>query len=384
MKQRSGAQGGVVRARGMGALVLGWLAVFSIGGAWAHEGHDHGEEKAPVVAGNQAQRLPDGSLFVPKSAQRSMGILTSPLAETDVARALELPGRVIMDPHLGGRVQAMIPGRIEAAGRHGLPAAGSAVRKGEVLAWVVPAEGAIDRSNQQALLADLKANLSLAERRQARLRELADVVPRKDQEAADTDVLSLKGRIAAVARGLSGREALVAPVSGVLAASNAVVGQVVEPKELVFEVIDPDSLHIEATAYEAIALDRIASATVALGQQVIPLRYIGAPRRLREQALPLLFENHAAGAGLAVPLGQPVKVQVQLKEGMRGLPLAMTALARNTANQVIVWVKVAPERFVARLIQTQALDGAHVLVTGGLQAGERAVVQGASLLTQIR
>ncbi len=146
-------------------------------------------------------------------------------------------------------------------------------------------------------------------------------MPKKDIDAAESEVASLKGRLAAVGGGLSGREALVAPVGGVLAASNAVVGQVVEPKELIFEVIDPDSLHIEATAFDPIPLDQIASATVAVGDQAVPLSYVGAPRRLREQALPLIFENHAAGAGLALPLGQPVKVQVSLKATAQGLPL---------------------------------------------------------------
>jgi hypothetical protein len=67
----------------------------------------------------------------------------------------------------------------------------------------------------------------------------------------------------------------VAPVGGVLAASNAVVGQVVEPKELIFEVIDPDSLHVEATAFDPIPLDQVASATVVVGEQVVPLSYVG-------------------------------------------------------------------------------------------------------------
>ncbi|MPN18848.1 hypothetical protein SDC9_166213 [bioreactor metagenome] len=116
----------------------------------------------------------------------------------------------------------------------------------------------------------------------------------------------------------------------------------------------------------------------------MPLAFVGAPRRLREQALPLIFENHAAGAGLALPLGQPVKVQVQLKSTVSGLPLPATAPARNTANQVIVWVKTAPERFVARAIRSEPLDGLRVLVTGGLEPGERVVVQGASLIAQIR
>lgn len=358
-------------------------------GAGAHEGHDHGDEKkAVLVPGNAPLRLPDGTVFLPKSAQRGMGVLTQALVAADLPRTLELPGRVIMDPHVGGRVQAMIPGRIEAAGPHGLPAAGSKVKKGDILAWVVPASGAIERANQSALQAELKASLGLAERRLARLRELADTVPKKDIDTAESDVASLKGRLAAVSGGLSGREALVAPVSGVLAASNAVVGQVVEPKELIFELIDPDSLHVEATAFDPIPLDQVAAATVAVGegsqQQAIPLSFVGAPRRLREQALPLIFENHAAGAGMALPLGQPVKVQVKLKSTVSGLPLPASALTRNTANQIVVWVKTAPERFEARPIRSEPLDGVRVLVTDGLKAGERVVVQGASLIAQIR
>ncbi len=360
------------------------LLVFSLP-LTAHEGHKHADEKKAMVnLGNAPQRLPDGAVFLPKSAQRSMGILTQPVVDEEMPRVIELAGRVIMDPHLGGRVQAMIPGRIEAAGPHGLPSAGSKVRKGEVLAWVVPSSGQIERSNQSALLAELKASLGLAEKRVNRLHELADTIPRKDIEIAESEVASLRGRMAAVGGGLSNREALLAPVSGVIAASNAVVGAVVEPRELIFEIIDPDGLHVEASAYESLALDEVASATVAIGQRSVPLNFIGASRRLREQALPLIFENHAVGAGLTLPLGQPVKVQVRMKSVVRGLPVPMTALTRNSANEVIVWVKAAPERFVARPVQITPLDGVRGVVTRGLPANERVVVQGASLISQIR
>lgn len=365
-------------------MVALWVACCSVS-AWSHEGHDHGDDKKPpFVTGNSPQRLPDGQVFVPKSAQRGMEVRTVKVAQEQVAQVLELPGRVIMDPHLGGRVQAMIPGRIEAAGSHGLPAAGSSVQKGTILAWVVPASGAIERSNQAALLAELRASLALAEKRLIRLRELADTVPRKEIESAESEVHSLKERLVAVGGGLSGREALVAPVGGVLAASNAVVGQVVEPKELIFEVIDPNSLHIEATAFEPVPLEQVATATVRVHGKSVPLNFIGAPRRLREQALPLIFENHAAGAGLSLPLGQPVDVQVQLKNKVQGIPLPSAALARNTANQVVVWVKTAPEHFSARAVRTEPLDGTRVLVKSGLKEGERVIVQGAGLIAQIR
>lgn len=351
----------------------------------AHEGHDHeGEEKAPLSRGDTPQRLPDGSVFLPKSAQRRMDVRTQPATVRELPRHIELPGKVIIDPHLGGRVQAMLTGRIEPAGRHGLPSAGSRVAKGEVLAWVVPAAGQIERSNQAALLAELKAGRQLAEKRLARLRELADTVPGKTIEAAESEVASLNGRIAALAVGLAGREALVAPVGGILAASNALVGQVVEARELVFEIVDPDSLHIEALAYEPLALDQVAAAGIAIGDRVVPLTFIGASRRLREQALPLLFENHAVGAGLALPLGQPVKIQVRLRSTVRGLPIPQRALVRSPGNEAMVWVKQAPERFVPRPVRSVPFDGVQVMVEDGLRAGERVVVEGAGLLNQIR
>jgi hypothetical protein len=350
----------------------------------AHEGHDHDAAKAEPNLGNTPQRQPDGSVFLPKSAQRQMGVLTAQINKQDLPRVVELPGKVVMDPHLGGRVQAMIPGRLEAAGVHGLPSAGSRAKKGDVLAWVVPSAGQIERSNQNALLAELKSSRQLAEKRLSRLRELADTVPKKEIEAAESEVASLSGRMAAVGSGLNNREALIAPVSGVIAASNAVIGQVVEPRELIFELVDPDSLHIEAMAYEVLQPDQVAAATLAAGERSVSLSFIGASRRLREQSLPLMFENHAAGAGLALPLGMPVKVQVQLKAQISGLPVPMTALSRSQANEVMVWVKLSPERFVPRAVQTTPFDGLRVIVTQGLVAGDRVVVQGANLISQIR
>ncbi len=69
----------------------------------------------------------------------------------------------------------------------GLPGAGQAVRKGEVLAYVLPTTGAIERSNQLAQQAELRAARALADKRVARLKELADTVPRKDIEAAEVE-----------------------------------------------------------------------------------------------------------------------------------------------------------------------------------------------------
>ena len=352
---------------------------------WAGPGHDGGHDAAgidPAATGSGPKRLPDGSVFLPKPAQRQMGVRTLVGQAKQLARSTELSGKVVMDPDAGGKVQALVPGRLQ-AGPRGLPSVGQAVRKGEVLAYVLPSAAPIERSNQAAQLAELGASRNLASKRVARLKELADTVPRKEIEAAESEVASLGARISAVGAGLSARDTLVAPASGVIASANAVAGQVVEARELLFEVIDPMRLRIEALAFDAALAADVGGAFLVVGGQKVPLIFVGASRSLREQALPLAFR--AEGQSLSqLAVGQPVAVVVQSRSQVSGVPMPAAALTRNPANQTIVWVKIAPERFEARVVTIEPLDGATVAVTSGLKAGDRVATQGASLINQVR
>ena len=130
--------------------------------AYAGEGHDHGEA-APAATGNGPKRLPDGSVFLPKTSQRQLAVRTVLTEQKDLPQTVELSGKVIMDANAGGRVQPTQPGRIE-AGSRGLPQLGQAVRKGEVLALVRASAGAIERANQQSQSAELSAQLEQARR----------------------------------------------------------------------------------------------------------------------------------------------------------------------------------------------------------------------------
>jgi hypothetical protein len=361
-------------------LALGLLAATT---AWADDGHGHSHGSAgPAAQANGPARLPDGSVFLPKPAQRQLGVRTVVTEQADLARTVELAGRVVMDPNAGGKVQATAAGRIE-AGPKGLPALGQAVRKGEVLAHVAATTAPIERANQAAQLAELRAARELAAKRVARLKDLSDTVPRREIEAAESELASLSARAMAVGTGLGAREALVAPVSGVIATAQAVAGQVVEARELVFEVVDPARLQVEALAFDAALASDVAGASLAVGQARVPLQFIGAARSLREQALPLAFR--ARGAALsALAVGQPVKVFVQTRTTLKGLAVPAAALMKNPSNQTIVWVKTAPETFEPRVVTTAPLDGVNVAVTSGLKAGDRVVAQGATLVNQVR
>jgi hypothetical protein len=362
-------------------LLTAALLATVVSTSWAGDGHDHGDAP-PAANSNGPKRLPDGSVFLPKPAQHQIGVRTLPIEAGELPRAVELAGKVVMDPNAGGKVQAMVAGRME-AGPKGFPGIGQRVSKGEVLAYVTPSSGQIERANQAAQLAELRAARSLAEKRVARLKELADTVPKKEIEAAESELSSLTERVAAVGGGLSQRDALVAPVAGVIASSNAVAGQVVDARELVFEVVDPQRLRIEALAYDAEVAADVATASIAVGQTRVPLVFLGAAHSLREQALPLMFRGEGPLLG-RLAVGQPLKVVVQTRSKVQGFSVPAASLMKNPANQTIVWVKTAPERFEPRTVTVESLDGANVAVTSGLKAGERVVTQAATLVNQVR
>ena len=89
---------------------------------------EHLDDKADGKPSGLA-RLADGSVNVPKLAQRRMSIRTLIAGFHRGSADRRIAGRVVMDPNAGGRVQAATgEGRIE-AGPNGLPAAGQAVQR---------------------------------------------------------------------------------------------------------------------------------------------------------------------------------------------------------------------------------------------------------------
>ena len=339
-----------LRLAGIGLAMIGALPL--VPAAWAHGDHDHDDTPPPTALLREApRRQADGSVLMPKAAQQQLGLRTQAAQAGSWPQAFELPGKVVMDPNAGGRVQAALAGRVVAGLR--------------------------------AQQAELRAALQVAEHRLARLRELADTVARKDIEAAATEVEGLRARVVALGQGLSRRDALVAPVSGVIASAHVVAGQVVQAGDVLYEVVDPRRQRIEALVRDPAQAQQIGAAHLALGDTSVPLRLVGAARSLRDQALPIAFSGDAqALSGLV--LGQTVKVIAQTREALPGLALPRSALVKGASNQDIAWVQTAPERFEPRWVTHAPLDGSRVRITAGLKAGEQVLTQGANLVNQVR
>lgn len=342
---------------------------------------EHLDGPSVPTTSNSLSRLPDGSVNVPMLAQRRLAIRTTFITEQDAGVTVQLPARIVMDPNAGGRVQTALGGRIE-AGPRGLPVAGQAVRKGDVLAVVAHQPDPIALANQHAALAELRSSLELARQRVKRLEGLEGSVPRKDIEAARAELSGLEARSSAVGASLSTREKLVAPITGVISRADAVAGQFIEPRDVVYEIVDPGRVLVEASTADAALADKLSSASLS-GIPDAELQLIGAARALRDGVLPLTFRLSSKQA-LAVAVGQPVTVLAARKDTTKGYVLPAQAVTRNAANEPVVWIKSGAERYIPQPVQFRPLDAQRVVVTQGLGSDNRVVVQGAPLIAQIR
>ncbi|MHB1358912.1 MAG: efflux RND transporter periplasmic adaptor subunit [Rhodocyclaceae bacterium] len=373
-------------ARTIRQSLAGLIGVLALTAAQAAPGaHGPGGEHlaAPggAVSASGLARLPDGSVTIPKAAQRRMNIRTALSVETSAAATLELPAVVVIDPNAGGRVQTIHGGRVE-AGNQGLATIGKAVRRGEVLGYVRYAGDPYALAGQQAQLAELRARRLVAEQRAARLARLEGSVARKDIDAAQAEAQALVEQERSIGAGIGAREALRSPVAGIVARADAIVGQVVEPRDILFEIIDPQRLMVEASIADPALAGRVAGAALKeVGTAQLTL--VGAGAALREGRLPLRFSVKAKER-LPLAVGQPVSLVVRLNEEIKGIVLPASAVVRNPANEPIVWIKSGAHRFVPQPVRFRTLDAERVVITHGLGADNRVVTEGAALVAQIR
>ncbi|GEP01536.1 efflux RND transporter periplasmic adaptor subunit [Methylobacterium haplocladii] len=364
-------------------LVLG-------GAAFAHGDEDHG---APVQgsaliepaqpASDLAQRLPDGSVFVPKPTQRLLVLRTTMTEKATFHRTVELPGRVIPDPNASGVVQSSVGGRLSPPPSGLFPRLGTRVRKGDVLAFVTPPVQAVDVSDMRQTQGDLDQQTSIVERRVDRFRKLAvtGAVAQTQLDDALAELKGLQDRRASLDRIRQQPEPLSAPVDGVIAQASAVAGQMASPGAMVFQIVDPTRLWVEALSFDALTPAGNATARFADGR-TLSLVYQGAGLADRNQAIPVQFAVKGDTSGLRV--GQFLTVLAGTDAEQSGLALPRAAVVRSGNGQAIVYEHVAAERFEPRQVRVEPLDGANVLVAEGVGAGRRIVTEGAELLDQVR
>jgi len=363
----------------LSVLVFSLSAPLSV---YAGPGHDHGDEAPVASTGDGPKRLATGEVFLPKPAQRQLDLRTQVVQVKPQAKVIEMNGQVALDPQSGGVVQTILGGHFVPVDS-GVPRLGEKVTKGQVLGHVHMHQAPLERSGQQAQIAQINSELTLAKQRLERLTLLSDTVPKKEIQAAEAQVKSLTGQVSALSGGISSREALKAPTSGVVASTAAVSGKVFAEGDVLFEIVNPKVVRVETTWFEPNAVPEFLSAQVRAGEKTLKLNYVGAASSVKNQSLSLVFEARNVD-GPRFPTGQLLTVYGELAEKLDGIAIPSAAVVKNAANQTIVWVKKEPELFEPKVVLTEPLNGVEVLVRSGLTDDERVVVQGSTLINQVR
>jgi cobalt-zinc-cadmium efflux system membrane fusion protein len=361
------------------AILVLFLAAATVFGAKAiaHEG-----EAQRFASRDLAQLLPDGSVFVPKATQRILAIRTALTEQGHFRRVIELPGRILPDPNASGYVQASVGGRLSPP-PGGFPKLGTRVSQGDVLAFVTPPIQAVDVSDMRQRQGELDQQISIVERRVARYEPLVQSgsITRVQLDEARLELQGLKDRRAALDKARREPEALIAPVSGIIADGVVAAGQMTQPNTVVFQIVDPERLWIEALSFNALSGTQTATARSPSGRS-LALKYQGSGFTDRNQSIPIHFSIEGDVAGLRV--GQFVTVLANTDEEQNGLAVPRGSVVRSANGQDVVYEHVTAERFQARLVRTQPLDGERVLIATGIGPGRRVVTQGAELLDQVR
>ncbi|MBP2229278.1 hypothetical protein J2847_002572 [Azospirillum agricola] len=336
---------------------------------------------------DKARRRPDGSFFVPKPLQRLFDLRTQKVETGEAALSARLPGRIVPDPNAHGDVEASLIGRIEPP-KTGLPVLGEEVKQGQILGYVTPAVGVVDRTQVRREVARLTNEIRITAENLELMKQFW-FVPFRDGKVIQSEMRleGLRRERAALLPMLQTQEALRASTDGVISVSNAINGRIVHPGEKIFEIVNPNRLWIEAIAADPDVAKTAAAvdAAVALTPegQALDIGFVGSGLAMQQQAVPLMFRIEKPIEGLRV--GRPVTVAIRSTQKSRaGIIIPHDSVVVGASGLEEVWEHVAPEIFVPRTVKTEAIDGRSVLVTAGLSPGAQIVTRGTRLLVQLQ
>lgn len=378
------------------------LAVLVATGTLADR-HDLGEVEvlAPGTTEHDGHEEPgsEGISFL-KEQQWTLDFATAAADERPMADSLEMAATI--EPRTGGQADVTTPvtGRLA----DDLPAwpVGAMVARGATLAEIVPQAGHLeDRPELELAVAEARNALELVRADRARVERLvaAGALPERRRLESGVAERTAEARLAAAeehlvqldatrtAQGEVGHDTrfvLRAPLSGVVAESDATPGASVEAGARLFRLVAVDQVHVVGALPEA-ALARIddpvgAEMNVPGFAAPLPLdRLISIGRVLDPAArtVPIIYELHNPDPRIAI--GQAVSLRVFASALIEGITVPESAIV-DDAGQPVVFVQVGGESFERRAVRLGNREGGFVQLTGDVAPGERVVVRGAPFI----
>ncbi len=342
----------------------------------------------------------DGAIPFLKEQQWTLDFATTPAGRRRIADSLVIAAEI--EPRTGGwaDVTAPVVGRLA----DDLPPRpiGFQVTRGDTLAEIIPHSGhGEDRPELELAVAEARNVLELLRADRARVERLvaAGALPRRRRHETQVAERTAEARVAAAEAHLAqldttrtgegevGRDmrfVVRAPISGVVAESDATPGASVEEGTHLFRLVAVDRVHVVGSLPEA-ALARVAELTGAeldVPGFEVPIaldRLVAVGRVLEPEArtVPIIYELNNPDRRLAI--GQAVSLRIFAAAATDAVTVPESAIV-DDAGQPVVFVQTGGESFERRPVRLGNRESGQVQIGGNVAPGERVVVRGAPLI----
>lgn len=206
------------------------------------------------------------------------------------------------------------------------------------------------------------------------------------QSAADTLRLYGVTTNQALAQLHNGRVVIpvFSPISGIVTATNMVVGQIVDTGTPLAKVVNLDRVFVDAQVYEKDLLKVAVGSPTRLNIAALPDRafsgkvlYIG--NEVSSDTRTITVRTVLPNPGGTLRPGMFATVFIGSRKPQRTVVIPPEAVLQSGVRQ-IVYVQVSPQEFVERTVKAGAAAGGRVPLYSGVSPGDRVVVKGNVLI----
>jgi membrane fusion protein (multidrug efflux system) len=308
----------------------------------------------------------------------------------------ELPGRT--SPFRVAQVRARVNGIIEKR----LFEEGTDVQAGEVLFEIDPAPYQAQLDSAQANLARAKASYQAAQAQATRFKELVatQAISQQNYDDANASALSLKAEIAAAQAALDAAQInldytkVTAPISGRIGRAEVTEGAYVQQATATLlgtiQQIDPLYVDLSESAEEVLRLKAsLESGKLDRGQdRLTEVQIILNDGSLLPQTGSLQYSDITVNTSTGTVMLRAIVpnansnllpgmfVRARIVEGTdpSAILVQQSLVSRNNRGEPVVTLVNAENIIEQRIIETKRTVGDAWLVTGGLEAGERLLI----------
>jgi membrane fusion protein, multidrug efflux system len=312
-----------------------------------------------------------------------------------VALTTELPGRV--SPALVAEVRPQITGLVQQRRFK----EGSDVKAGDLLYQIDPATYRASVDNAKATLAKAEANLVSVKLKAGRYKELVAIkaVSQQDADDAEASMLQAEAEVTAAKASLQTQQInldytrLTAPISGRIGRSSVTPGALVTANQTTamatVQQMDPIYVDVTQSSTSLLALKRsLAAGALKSGTTKVSLlledgsRY-ALPGKL--QFSDVTVDQNTGAVTLRVEFPNPrgdllpgMYARAVIEEGVleQALLVPQPAVSRDTTGKPVAYVVGSDGKLAQRSLVTERAIGDQWLISSGLKAGDRLVVEG--------